>query len=113
METLKNGFNGISDFSRNIIMCPSTEINKYENICRDFMQTIFHLNIDGCFLSDDSTISDFAGAGMPDELIPQNVTLQEFYQIGRKYAIDKIREQYNIEVTAFDLLIDIFEKIEK
>lgn len=113
MDTLKRGLNGTTyrDIYINFSEAPSTEIEKYKHSCKEFMQTVFHLNTDDCFLSDDSTISDFAGCEMPDELIPHNISLKEFYQLGMEYTIGKIREQYNIEVSAVDLLIDVFEKI--
>lgn len=94
-----------------IVMGSSTDIDDYEVIARDFLKEVFHLDYDECFISDESSLSDFAGCGVPEGAVPENCEMQEYYDIGRKYTVDKIMETYGIEVQPRDYLITVFEKI--
>jgi hypothetical protein len=72
----------------------TVKIDQYRDIARDFLDRIFHLNYDECFISDESSLGDFH-AGDSDEL-------------HRKIAII-----YGVDVSDVErgLLVGIFERI--
>lgn len=99
---------------KEIIMAESDVIEEYEEIADDFFRLIFGIEYTECFVSDESSLSDFAGCCIPAnvEVAPRG-KLTELYDIGRKNMVAQIKYHYGINVDPYDYLITVFEKIKK
>lgn len=81
----------------NIRAASNEKINELSNIARDFLKTIFQLELEDCFISDKTKLLDLLGCESDE------------------YYYEKIKEHYNIN--NFDInkayLIDILSEIDK
>jgi hypothetical protein len=115
MSTLTDGLNGFSqtDLSgKKRVMTDSNRVDSFEFVQVDFMKQIFNLNPVSYIVTDDSSLDDFILLNVSDEYMHGEIkSLIEIGQIGRNNTIIKIKQVYNIDVTGFELLINIFEKI--
>lgn len=96
-----------------IVYAPSDEVEDYDEIARDFLKRIFDINFDECFISDESSLADFAGCGMPEEYDTSELTIEQYYALGKVVMVRTINENYGIDVSPNDLLVDVFERIRK
>ena len=96
-----------------IVYAPSDDVEDYEDIARDFLQKIFKINYDECFISDESSLADFSGCGMPEEYDTEDLTPEQYYALGDVVMVRTINENYGIDVTRRDRLVDVFERIRK
>jgi hypothetical protein len=94
-----------------VIFASSDNVDDYEEIAREFVNTIFELDYDECFISDESTLSDFAGCCVPESLQEEPKTLAEFYAIGKAEMVRLVRNAYGIEVEPRNYLVEVFEQI--
>jgi hypothetical protein len=94
-----------------IVMADTDVVEDYADIAREFLERIFSINYDECFISDESTLSDFAGCAVPEDSVADNITMDEYYDIGRKYTIEKVSAVYNLDVHIHDYLFKVFEQI--
>jgi hypothetical protein len=94
-----------------VYMSDTDKIDIYEDIARDFLKKIFDINYDECFISDESALSDFAGCNIPEDFVIEKGNLKECYAAGREHTLQKINENYGLEVDPYDYLITVFEKI--
>jgi hypothetical protein len=108
-KTLEEKIHEAAEAGR-IVFASDDNISDYDNIARDFFNRIFDMDWDDCFVSDESSLSDFAGCGMPEGMV-ENLNLDEYYQAGRAYTVNKIMTEYGIEVDDREYLVDVFEKI--
>lgn len=88
----------------------SNEIEDYEDIALEFLMTIFDVDYDECFISDESSLSDFAGCCVPDEYAAP-LTMEAYQQLGRRLMVQKINETYGLDVDPHDCLIAVFERL--
>lgn len=93
-----------------IVFADTFTIDEYDDIAREFLNKIFNLDFDSTFISDESQLSDFAGCCYPDVDGPLG-KINDFSAIAEDNMIKMIKEEYNIEVSARDCLITVFEKI--
>jgi hypothetical protein len=96
-----------------IVYASSDDVEDYEEIAREFLQKIFKINYDECFISDESSLADFSGCGMPDSEEIEKLTLEQHYALGKVVMVRTINENYGIDVSPNDLLVDVFERIRK
>jgi hypothetical protein len=94
-----------------IVMADTNAVEDYADIAEEFLMAIFNVAANECFISDESTLSDFAGCAVPDDAAVDNITMEEFYEIGRKYTIEKVLSVYNLDVHIHDYLFKVFEQI--
>lgn len=89
-------------------------IAEYDEIAEDFFNMIFAMDYTDCFISDESSLSDFAGCCIPAnvEVAPRG-KVTDLYDIGRKNMLVKIKKHYGIDVDPYDTLIIAFEKIKQ
>ena len=75
----------------------SDEIEKYYEISKDFLNKIFEINRDECFISDESSIWDF------------------YFGENKDILFEKIKKTYGVDVKNIEKgnLVKIFQKIEK
>jgi hypothetical protein len=93
-----------------IVMADTDAVEDYADIAEEFLMAIFNVDANECFISDESTLSDFAGCAIPDDT-PENLTMEEYYDLGRKYTIEKVSAVYNLDVDIHDYLFKVFEQI--
>ena len=90
----------------------SDEIEDYEDIAREFLMTIFNVDYDECFISDESSLSDFAGCCVPEEIDESKVSTMELLQdLGKRLMVRKINETYGLDVDPHDYLVKVFEQL--
>ena len=95
-----------------IVMCESNEIEDYEDIAREFLATIFNVDYDECFISDESSLSDFSTCCVPDDIDDDKVSSMELLsKLGRDLMVRKINETYGLDVEPHDYLITVFERL--
>lgn len=86
-------------------------IDDYEDIARDFLKRICHLEYDECFISDESGISDFAGCCIPEVMEKEPETLKEAYAAGKQNMIQKTLETYGVDISDKVYLLEVFDMI--
>lgn len=96
-----------------IVYASSDNVEDYDGIARDFLQKIFKINYDECFISDESSLADFSGCGMPEEYDTKDLTMEQYYALGNVVMVRTINENYGVDVDPHDLLVDVFERIRK
>jgi hypothetical protein len=89
------------------------EIENYEDIAREFLKTMFDINYDECFISDESSLSDFATCCIPDEVDNSSMDWPTLADIGRAAMVKKIDETYGLTVQPWDYLIEVFDRIRR
>jgi hypothetical protein len=82
---------------KNIVMSPQDGIDIYNDI-------------NECFISDESRLTDFATCCIPDDHADIN-SLDDMYEIGEGFMMRKIKDAYGIVVDPGALLIDVFALI--
>lgn len=102
----------------NIVFESSENIGVYDDIARDFLDKIFDINYDECFVSDRSALSDFASCCVPDDYeddksLSRQEAIKNLYEAGKFIMVKKIRAEYGIDVEPHDYLLDVFEQIWK
>jgi hypothetical protein len=108
-KTLEEQIHEAAEAGR-IVFMSDDNISDYDTIARDFFNRVFDMSWDDCFVSDESSLSDFAGCGMPEEMADE-LNIEDYYSAGRAYTVNKIMTEYGIEVDAREYLVDVFEKI--
>lgn len=88
----------------NIVMADTDEIECYSELSEEFLQDILDLDLDECFISDESQLADFSGCGTPDDSDVDDWDT---------YILDKIDNHYGVRVNVGDYLITIFDQIVK
>ena len=86
-------------------------VDDYDGIAADVLQSIFKLNSDETFISDESILRDFAGCCVSEDSSVQAESLSQFYDRGSKIMINLFREIYGVDVNEDDLIVDVFEQI--
>lgn len=94
-----------------IVMATSDNVDDYEDIARGFLKEMFDIEYDECFISDESTLSDFAGCCFPEDVEANGMPLEEFYKVARAAMVKKIEETYGLTVDPHDYLIEVFERL--
>ena len=99
-----------------IVMANTYTIDEYDDIAREFLEEIFGIDFNSCFISDESSLWDFSGCCIPenherDFSLPKEESLKACYDAGRDNMVRLIKEKYNINIDANDYLITVFEKI--
>jgi hypothetical protein len=94
-----------------ITYAETLDIEDYEDIAREFLKNMFDIEYDECFISDESTLSDFASCCVPNDVAIETFTLQEYYSIGREHMVKKIEETYGLTVQPWDYLVTVFSRI--
>jgi hypothetical protein len=100
--------------SGRIVMADTDEVDCYEEIAADFLKQIFNLDVDECFFSDESRLSDFSACAVDDDnakIIGEGLSLKEYYAITDNIMVNKINAIYGLDVIATDLLVAVFENI--
>ena len=67
-----------------IEFAPTTEVHRFEGIARDFLARVLNLNLDECFISDESSLWDF------------------HHQETNDVFLEKIRNIYHVDVSAVE-----------
>jgi len=103
---------------KTIVMADTDFIGDYDDIAREFLKTVFDIELDECLITDESALSDFSTCCIPENYVePEDLTRQErlehLYKTGDAEMIKLIKEKYDIDVDPHDYLITVFEKIRK
>jgi len=88
----------------------SFEIEDYEEIAREFLAEIFDIDYDECFISDKSSLWDFAGCCVPADY-DRDLSYNDICKLGEENMIKTINEQYGLDVKVNDYLITVFEQL--
>ena len=94
-----------------VVMAASTNIDDYEDIARAFLRDVLEIDYNECFISDESSLSDFSTCGLPEGSTTDEMSYDEVRAVWRKYVVAKMEEQYGFSVVVSTHLIDIFERI--
>jgi len=86
-------------------------VEEYDEIAIDFFNIIFALDYTECFVSDESSLSDFATCCVLDEEVKDD--LVDLLEEGKRNMVAMIKLHYGIDVDAYDTLIVAFEKIKQ
>jgi len=96
-----------------IELAPQGTIEQYETTAREFLQAILGQDLSECLITDESTLSDFAGCALPDTLASQAQTLKEVYQAWDTWVVPLICARYRIEPFKTGIrLVELFQLIE-
>lgn len=88
-------------------------IDQYEHVAQPFFADVLELDYGSCFVSDDSTLSDFSMACLPDNAVPENATYREACNIADAHIKLRVRERFGVEVEKTTVrLVDLFERID-
>lgn len=96
-----------------IIMSEQHQITEFDAIAAEFFGAILSLDYSACFVSDESSLSDFFGCGMPDDLPEGEIDVNALYDQWDAWVIAKIAEVYGIQIEATTLsMVDLFNRIQ-
>lgn len=94
-----------------IVMAETDNIESYDAIAEGFLRKICNIDYKECFISDESTLSDFAGCCIDNDTDVSKLSLSEFYDLGKKNIVERVNNVYGLEVDVYDTLVNIIEKI--
>ena len=89
------------------------EIESYEDIAREFLKTMFDVEYDECFISDESTLNDFATCCIPEDVETKGMSMAELNQVAKDIMLKKLNATYGIDAEPWDYLIVVFDRIRK
>ena len=92
----------------NLSKAETVKVDKLNSIAREFMASVFELNLNECIVTDESLISDFSHYNITDLY---DVSIKDLIKLGDDFTIHIIDETYMIKAKINDKLVDIFEKI--
>jgi len=95
-----------------ITFASTDEIEDHEKVATEFLKKIFKLNYDECFVSDESTLSDFSTCVLSDDAA-EGLSYEEAVKLSRSIMKHKIEQQYGIETSPHDTLVSVFEQIRR
>lgn len=93
-----------------IVYGSTDNIDDYDDIATEVLDVIFGLDASETFISDESSLSDFAGCCIPDG-VSDELSLKECYALGRIEMVKMFIANFGITVDPYDLLTTVFEEI--
>ena len=94
-----------------IILSDTAEVEKVRPIVEEFMQRIFDMPPEDYLITDASQLMDFDTRLIPEDLLDMDLTMQETVAISEELCETKFRNEYGIEVSPLDSLVQVAEKI--
>ena len=93
-------------------MAEAVAIDQLPHLAAPFMREILGLELHNCVLTDSSELSDFAGAGVPDELVEACGSWEQMRSVWEQWVLARIEVNYGLKVESADVfLVDLLEQL--
>lgn len=94
---------------RNFEFAPQDGVERYADIARAFMAKVLRLDLNACFISDESSLGDFTVS--PAD--PKGAEGEQRHRVRMQRVHDRIRTHFGVDVSdiASGRLVEIFKRI--
>jgi len=87
-------------------------IDQYDHVAEPFFADVLQMDVGCYFLTDESTLSDFSLACLPEDATTESLSYREAVSLGDTQLKTRIRERFGIEIEKTSIrLVDLFERI--
>lgn len=87
-------------------------IEQYDHVAEPFFADVLQMDYGCYFLTDESTLSDFSLACLPEDSSTQALSYRDAVSLGDSQLKTRIRERFGIEVEKTSIrLVELFERI--